>query len=194
MWALPVVAFLPLWGFLYATALSPPATTAPTQLDLGAEIYAGNGCGGCHGAGGGGGTGRPLSEGEVLATFPTIDSMLEFVALGSDGHGLGDVYGDPDREGGAHVAGDYVGGALMPGFADSLTPDELLAVVRHERETLAGEEIPADQLGPEGELLHPNGTPYLTDAGELQDADGAPMFTDEGTLAIPPTFDEVASG
>lgn len=195
LWALPVVAFLPLWGFLYAESLSPPATTEPTPLELGAEIYSANGCAGCHGAGGGGGTGRPLSGGEVLATFPTIEGMLEFVALGSEGVGLGEVYGDPDREGGAHVSGDYEGGALMPAFAETLTPEELLAVVRHERETLSGEELDPARIGPDGELLHEDGsTPYLNDAGELQDAEGEPLFDDEGALLSPPDGGEVAAG
>jgi hypothetical protein len=172
IWALPVVALLPLWAFLYVGTLSEPEIEAEGQLALGGEIY--TQCAGCHGANGGGGAGRQLNNGEVLLTFPNIDEMLEFVAVGSAGF-RGVPYGDPDRAGGAHIGGEY---GNMPAFLGTLTDEELLSVIRHEREILGGEVVPSDQLGPDGELLHANGTPYLNDAGELQDAEGNVLLQD----------------
>jgi len=179
VWALPVVALLPVWAFLYVSTLSPPVSDEPTQLAAGAEIY--GLCASCHGGAGGGGAGRVLNNGEVVATFPDIESMIEFVWVGSDGIGpAGTPYGDPAREGGAHSTRSY-NGSPMPAFA-SLSQTELLEVVRHERETLSGEQVPAEQIGPDGELLHPNGTPYLNQAGELVNEDGEPMFDEGGRL------------
>ncbi|MCC5953964.1 MAG: hypothetical protein JJU45_17855, partial [Acidimicrobiia bacterium] len=154
LWVMPVLAFLPLWGLLYVLTLSEPDHGDEGQLALGAEVY--GSCAGCHGAGGGGGVGPAFSDGEILLTFPDLESHLQFVALGSAGF-AGGTYGDPDRPGGARQT---AGG--MPAF-DTLTPEELLSVIRHEREVFGGEEIPADQIGPDGELLHPNGEPYIID-------------------------------
>ena len=181
LWVLPVVALLPLWAFLYVGTLSEPEVEVEGQLALGATIY--QQCSGCHGAGGGGGAGRQLNNGEVLLTFPAIDDMLEFVAVGTVGFS-GRPYGDPDRPGGAHIGGDY---GNMPAFLGTLTDEELLAVVRHEREVLSGEMVPADQIGPEGELLHANGTPYINDAGELVTPDGEVMLDESGYLTTPGT-------
>jgi mono/diheme cytochrome c family protein len=127
-WAMPIVGLLPIWAILYAGSLSPADTGGPSQLDLGAEVYAAR-CASCHGGGGGGGVGRQLSDGEVLKTFPNIADQLAFVAHGSDGAGLGNSYGDPNREGGPHIAGSF-NGNKMPAFLETLTPEELLAVVR----------------------------------------------------------------
>ena len=196
IWTLPVLAFLPVWAWLYVQTLSPAPSLEPTQLEAGGEIYAA--CAGCHGAGGGGGQGRVLSGGEVVATFPDIESQLYFVAVGSDGLGPeGTPYGDPDREGGQHTTYSY-NGSPMPAFNESLSQTELLEVVRHERETLGGEEVPPEQIGPDGELLHPNGEPYLNDAGELVDENGELMFDEEWNLVNPPSgggdASEVAAG
>lgn len=181
VWALPVVAILPLWAFLYVGSLSEPEVEVEGQLALGATVY--QQCAGCHGAGGGGGSGRQLSGGEVLATFPTIDGQLQFVAVGTAGF-QGKPYGNPDRPGGQHIGGSY---GNMPAFVGTLTDEELLAVVRHERETLAGEMIPADQIGPNGELLYANGEPYINDAGELVDENGELLLDPEGYLINPGT-------
>jgi len=181
LWVLPVVAFLPLWAFLYVGSLSEPEVEAEGQLALGATVY--QQCAGCHGAGGGGGAGRQLSNGEVLATFPTIEGQLEFVAVGTAGFS-GKPYGNPDRAGGQHIGGSY---GNMPAFIGTLTPEELLAVVRHEREILGGEMVPADQIGPDGELLYANGQPYINDAGELVDENGELLLDPEGYLINPGT-------
>jgi mono/diheme cytochrome c family protein len=179
VWAMPVLGFLPLWVILYAGSLSPAATGGAGELELGAEVYASR-CASCHGGGGGGGVGRALSNGEVLLTFPDIEQMIEFVAVGTDGIGTGTPYGDPDRPGGAHVAGSF---GVMPAFADSLTPEELLAVVRHEREALSGELIEGELVDAEGHRLWPNGEPIVVD-GELVTPDGEPLLGDDGRLTI----------
>ena len=181
VWALPVVAILPLWAFLYVGSLSEPEVEVEGQLALGATVY--QQCAGCHGAGGGGGSGRQLSGGEVLATFPTIDGQLQFVAVGTAGF-QGKPYGNPDRPGGQHIGGSY---GNMPAFVGTLTDEELLAVVRHERETLGGEMVPADQIGPNGELLYASGEPYINDAGELVDENGELLLDPEGYLINPGT-------
>jgi mono/diheme cytochrome c family protein len=178
-WAMPVLGFLPLWAILYAGSLSPADTGGPGELELGAEIYASR-CASCHGGGGGGGVGRQLSNGEVLLTFPDIEEMLEYVALGTNGIGTGNPYGDPDRPGGAHVAGSF---GIMPAFGDSLSAEELLAVIRHEREALAGELIEGELVDADGNRLWPNGEPILV-GDELVTPDGEPLFGPDGRLTI----------
>jgi mono/diheme cytochrome c family protein len=178
VWAMPVLAFLPLWAIFYAGSLSPADVGGPGELELGSELYASR-CASCHGGGGGGGVGRVLSGGEVVLTFPDIGSMLEFVRIGSEGVGIGNPYGDPDRPGGAHISGG-VGGNRMPAFAD-LTDEELMAVVRHERETLSGEVLDPAQIDGEGHRLWPDGSPMLLD-GVLVTPDGEPLFDDEGRV------------
>lgn len=182
-WAMAVLAFLPLWAILYAQTLTAPPVTAETQLVAGAAVFSGKGCAGCHGATGGGGSGRQLSDCQVIKTFPYIEQQLEFVKLGSAGF-EGQVYGNPDREGGAHVGGSF---GNMPAFGAALTDKELLEVVRHEREDLGGEVVPDDRI--EGnateDLLWPNGEPMLDASGTLIDPEGNPLFDDTGHLTNP---------
>ncbi|HEX7134648.1 MAG TPA: c-type cytochrome [Iamia sp.] len=134
-WAMPVIALLPVWAFVYAEGISPPPNT-DEGLAIGAEVY--NSCQGCHGPTGGGGTGAKLSEGEVLATFPDPVAMMEWIHLGADEWvgGASGPYGNPDREGGPHDAGTLSG--KMPGFPD-LDAEELAGVTRYVREELSGE-------------------------------------------------------
>lgn len=133
-WAMPVIALLPVWAFVYAEGISPPPNT-DEGLAIGAEVY--NSCQGCHGPAGGGGTGAPLNEGEVLATFPDPVAMMEWIHMGADAWvgGATGPYGDPEREGGPHDAATLPG--VMPAFA--LTEDELAGVTRYIREELSGE-------------------------------------------------------
>jgi mono/diheme cytochrome c family protein len=184
-WAMPILGLLPLWIILYAGSLSPAATGGPTELTLGATIFATK-CASCHGAGGGGGVGRQLSGGEVIKTFPNIADQLSFVSHGSEGAGIGNVYGDPNREGGPHIAGSY-NGNKMPAFQKALKPEELLAVIRHERETLSGEEVPAAEVGPNSTRLWPNGNPiYVQGATELIGPDGTTLLDPStGNLLVP---------
>jgi hypothetical protein len=189
LWVMPVLAFLPLWAIMYVNTLSQPRSTVPTQLEAGATAYV-NRCQGCHAADGSGGAGRPLyaadANGGVLTTFPYIADQLEFVWLGSTGTGpTGTPYGNPDKPGGQHAVLSFDGSSLMPTFRGTITQTELLEVVRHEREVFGGEEIPAAQIGPAGELLWPNQTPLLNSSGILVDPEGQPLFDDEGKLANP---------
>ncbi|MBW3574149.1 MAG: hypothetical protein KY450_04680 [Actinobacteria bacterium] len=84
--------------------------------------------------GAGGGTGRPLNE--VVTVFPDPAEHIAWVQNGSPAAGT--PYGNPDRPGGAHISSETSGGP-MPAFGDLLTEEEILAVVRYEREILGGE-------------------------------------------------------
>ncbi len=178
VWAMPVLAFLPLWAVIYAQTLSTAPTTAPTQLEVGATIY-GNNCSSCHGGGGGGGAGRQLSDGEVVKTFPNIVSQLEFVKAGDIGFD-GKPYGDPNRSPDPRTGGSWKG-TKMPAW-DKLTDAELIGVVRHERETLGGEPKDNVKVDDKGGRLWPNAKPMLNESGKLVWADGTPMFDDKGQL------------
>jgi len=183
-WAMPVLAFLPVWGVLYAQSLTKPETSEASQLDLGGVVYNAK-CASCHGGAGGGGVGRKLADGEVLKTFPNIEQQMEFVKLGDAGFD-GKQYGDPNRDGGPHVGGSF-GSARMPAFKDALTESELMEVVRYEREHLAGEKLSAKQLpdGADGKRAHTDGKPYLNDQGVLITSDGKPLFAKDGHLTTP---------
>ena len=193
VWAMPVLAFLPVWGVLYAQTLSPVPSTEPTQLELGKEVYTGK-CAGCHGPAGGGGSGRAFAEGEILLTFPNtgdiadgITGQVEFVNIGTEGIGAGKPYGDPKREGGVRLGGSS--GANMPPWHSGLEPLEIFSVVRYEREVLGGEEIDPARLGPEDELLWPNGSPMVDATGELIDDAGQPMLDADGKLLARPAYE-----
>lgn len=136
VWALPVLAMLPIWALVYAGVLFVPeeGITDPVLLE-GEGIFA-RSCASCHGSDGGGGVGRPLNAGEVVLTFPEPADHLAFVANGSPAAGT--PYGNPERPGGPHIARETAGGA-MPSFAGTLSEEELVAVVRYEREILGGE-------------------------------------------------------
>ncbi len=140
-WAMATLSLLPLWAFMYLIALKPTAEVVEGPLAVGAGVY--SGCAGCHGANGAGGAGRALYQGEVLKTFPKIEDMLNFVYVGSQKYvseGF-KVYGDPNREGGAHAPLSYNGNPMpMQGekAGGALTDAEILAVVCHERYTIGG--------------------------------------------------------
>ncbi len=142
------LAVLPFWAMLYAGSLTtPPVTITDPEVKAGQTLYNSQ-CAGCHGQEGTGGQGRKLSEGEVLLTFPVgqRDEMITWVKEGTEGVGIGNGFGDPARPGGQHIAGAF-NGSNMPGFAETLTDEEILAIVRYEREILGGmtaEEVAAD--------------------------------------------------
>ena len=127
-WAVPVVAFTPIWVLIFALTLDEPTPQEAGPLALGTEVYAK--CAGCHGGGGGGGSGPAMADGAVLTTFPAFADQLEWIILGSQGF-LDDgrtSYGATDKP--------IQGG--MPAW-DTLTAQELIGVVRHEREVFGGE-------------------------------------------------------
>ncbi len=142
--AMPVLALLPLWGLFYWYTVQPPPPDQNDPLVVGAQVYAAN-CAQCHGGAGEGGSGPKLADGEVLKTFPNALDQARWVTFGKE-HGGPDAngnYGDPNRPGGQHNV-DMFGGAMPSAEKDlGLTPDQIVAVVRHERETLSGEKTPA---------------------------------------------------
>ena len=140
-WAMATLSLLPVWAFLYLLAVRPQEREATGPMAVGGAIY--SSCASCHGAAGQGGAGRVLHEGEVLKTFPHIEDMLNFVYTGSQPYvaaGLS-IYGNPDREGGAHAPLSYNGNA-MPSQGETqgggLTNYEILGVVCHVRYAVSG--------------------------------------------------------
>ncbi|MCP5026857.1 MAG: cytochrome c [Actinomycetia bacterium] len=143
VWAMPVVAALPIWAFIYAGTIQEPGAHEISPLEEGATLYEAR-CAACHGGSGAGipGNGYQLNNGEVTATFPNASEHTLHVARGSAAI-AGEAYGSPDRPGGQRIAGER---GTMPGLGSSLTDIEIELVVWHERITLAGEELGAGQL------------------------------------------------
>jgi mono/diheme cytochrome c family protein len=154
-WAMATLSLLPLWAFMYVAALKPQEKVIEGPLAVGATAY--GSCAGCHGAEGQGGAGRALYKGEVMKTFPKIEDMLNFVYTGSQAYvtaGL-KVYGDPDREGGAHAPLSYNGNPMpMQGekLGGALTEAEILGVVCHERYAIGGTDPQDEKWAAEYEM------------------------------------------
>lgn len=151
-WAMATLSLLPVWAFLYLLAVSPQEREATGPMAVGAGVY--SACASCHGAAGQGGAGRILHEGEAMKTFPHIEDMLNFVYTGSQPYvsaGLA-IYGNPDREGGAHAPLSYNGNA-MPSqgekWGGGLTDYEILGVVCHVRYAVAGADPASEQWAAE---------------------------------------------
>ncbi|WP_419944234.1 c-type cytochrome [Candidatus Poriferisodalis sp.] len=149
IWVLPVLFCLPLWAFVYVKLTEPPPEPI-TAINEGAATYAVR-CASCHVGDGSGsdgsGVGRPLWNGEVLLTFPSLDdSFIEWLAVGSEGIGLGQSYGDPNRPGGTHISGET--GSNMPAFGEVLNEHQIYSVARYVREVIGGEDI-SDEVAAE---------------------------------------------
>ena len=129
-WMMPILLILPLWGIVYMGAFGEVKQAEVSPAELGKQVYA-RACASCHGGGGEGGVGPKLVGGEARKTFPNEADHIAWVEQGSATK-RGQPYGDPGREGGQRTATS--GG--MPGFAGQLTPNEIAAVVTHEREGL----------------------------------------------------------
>ena len=138
-WAMVALSMLPVWAFMYARAVTQSPVEAAGPLGLGGEVY--GGCVSCHGADGGGGVGYAFAGGEVFETFPHIEDQLRYVYFGTSNYNIAgvEIYGNPDREGGARVTG--VKGP-MPAQGEAagggLTDYEILSVVCHERYAIGG--------------------------------------------------------
>jgi mono/diheme cytochrome c family protein len=147
-WAMVALSILPVWAFMYARAVTQQAEEVAGPLGLGGEVY--GGCASCHGGAGGGGIGYAFTGGEVLQTFPHIEDQLRFVYFGTGEYNLAgvDVYGNPDREGGARITGEQ---GVMPQQGEAvgggLTDYEILAVVCHERYALGGADPAGEYAG-----------------------------------------------
>jgi len=127
VWMAPVALFLPIWAFMIWGTLEEPTSNEEGPIAVGGEVY--SQCAACHGAGGGGGVGYQLNEGEVLETFPDVESHIAWVVNGSSTAGT--PYGDPMREGGQRISQQQ---GVMPGFS-SLGSLQILEVVLYERVT-----------------------------------------------------------
>ncbi|MEZ5373564.1 MAG: c-type cytochrome [Microthrixaceae bacterium] len=133
-----MLAGLPLWALIFAFTNDVPTSDELTPLAEGAAVY-GTNCASCHGGGGAGGSGPALADGTVLATFPDPAEQVRWVYLGSDGWKAeeGNTYGAVNKT----VAGG------MPAW-QSLSGEELLTVILHERTTLSGEEFDLEAWQP----------------------------------------------
>lgn len=137
-WAMPVLAGLPLWAYVYQATLEPAPSGELTPLAAGGEVYVSSACAGCHGAGGAGTGAVPALTG-VLETWPDFRDHMMWVRLGSTGwQEYSPTYGATDK--------DSKGG--MPAHP-SLSDQELAEVVLYERVTF-GE---MEQAGEEYTLL-----------------------------------------
>ncbi len=165
-WALPVLAALPFWAYVYHGTLSPPPAGAGPAV-LGAEAFSANGCAGCHGAGGGGGVGPAFTNGSIYQTWPKFEDHFKWVRLGSAGWAAqeGDTYGANNKP---------IGSGGMPGFsADSLSDADLVFIILHEREDLGGEDPNANdkaRLEMTANLLFDNPSMSFEDALAQVDA------------------------
>lgn len=132
VWAMPIVAALPLWGLVYAGTLKPPVEERMAVAE-GRELYEEH-CASCHGAEGGGGVGYSFTGGAIVESFPNRYEQMLHIARGSV---EGAAYGNPDRSGGQRVGGTQ---GQMPAFADDLSLLELELIVFHERSAYGEEE------------------------------------------------------
>lgn len=165
-WAMPVLAALPLWAYVFVGTLEPPpAGEGPAEL--GTAAYAANGCAGCHGAGGGGGVGPAFTGAAIYETWPKFEDHFNWVRLGSAGwlEANGDTYGANAKP--------VKGG--MPGFAaESLSDADLMYIILHERFDLGGanpDEIDQQRLDMAAALFFEN--PALTFEEVMAEVDAA---------------------
>jgi hypothetical protein len=133
VWVIPVlVAIVPFFIVYALTNDKPTSTTGP--LAVGATVYSTKGCSGCHGASGGGASGPAMAGGAVVKTFPDPAEQVAWVAVGSEGWAKAgnDTYGATNKP---------VNAGAMPAWQDSLSAEELMAVVLHERVVFGGEDF-----------------------------------------------------
>jgi len=148
-WAAPVLALLPLWGVIYVFSVQPPPAGESDPFVIGKEVYTAN-CAGCHlpsGAGvTSGGTGQQLNDGHVLATFNDPLAQVYWEHFGTDGGARPDgSYGDGTQRNVNDLSNNM-------GAFDTLTPEEMAAVVIYTREGL-NDGKPADDPNFNSELF-----------------------------------------
>lgn len=147
LWAMPVLAAVPLWGYVFFRTLDPP----PVENDplvLGEAVY--SSCAGCHGGSGQGVSAPALADGAVLKTWPDYRDHMMWVKLGSQDW--------PAATYGANNAATNAG--IMPGHP-ALDDQELAQVVLYERQVLS-DESPDDE---EELLAVANGEMTFEEAG-----------------------------
>ncbi len=177
-WAMATLSLMPVWAFMYVRSITETPEVVEGPLGMGTEIF--SSCASCHGADGGGGVGYQFSGGEVLKTFPHIEDQIRYVYYGTEGYNAAgvEIYGNPDREGGAHVTGAL---GVMPAFGSQLTQYEILAVVCHERYTLGGADPASEEYADEYETWCSEESPVFA---ELE------AGTYDFTSATPPVMGE----
>jgi mono/diheme cytochrome c family protein len=158
-WAMPVLAALPIWGYVYVRTLEPPPTGESDPLVLGTELF-GADCASCHGASGQGVSAPAFVDGAVVETWPDWRDHVMWVKLGSDGWPA-PTYGATNKQVG--------GGGTMPSFGGQLTDQEIAQIVLHERE-LAGEDVSPDNPQYTGLFAVANGETTLAEAPGPDDA------------------------
>lgn len=153
VWAVSALLLLPIWAVVYATTNDPQSPKTAGPLTIGAEKY--SACSSCHGATGGG-SGAIPSLLNVADNFPDPAAHVRWVILGTAGF---------QAEGTATYGADEkpVGGAgNMPAQA-AMPSDELLAIIRHERETISGEEYDQEAWDAAVETLLNDPNPVVAD-------------------------------
>jgi hypothetical protein len=169
-WAMPVLAGLPLWAYVYQATLEPAPTGELTPLEAGGAVYVSAGCQGCHQASGAGNASTPGFEG-VQETWPDYRDHMMWVRLGSvRWEEFSDTYGATQKE---------IGGGMPPHAA--LTDQQLAEVVLYERVEFGGMEEEGEEY--EALLAIAEGTATFADAGL------GPISTDAGI-----SEDELAPG
>ncbi|NHZ70267.1 MAG: hypothetical protein GWP18_01360 [Proteobacteria bacterium] len=111
---------------------SPYGETTTDYFASGGAIY--SQCVACHSADGSGGVGPAFTAGAVLETFPAgqCATQIEWVAIGTAGW-PDPTYGENNKA---------VGGVgLMPGFASSLSEEQLASVALYERVQFGGQDL-----------------------------------------------------
>jgi len=152
-WAMPVLAALPLWGYVYVRTLEPPPAGESDPLVLGTELFGAN-CASCHGASGQGVSAPAFVDGAVVGTWPDWRDHVMWVKLGTDGWPA-PTYGANHKTVG--------GGGTMPTFGDQLDDQQIAQIVLHERE-LAGEDVSVDNPDYTGLFAVANGETTLAEA------------------------------
>lgn len=130
LWAMPVLAILPLWAIGYAGAFGERGTEVSVDpIVVGQSVYLGVGtCAGCHGPAGAGQGAFPAMT-DVKATFPNFDDHLAWIRSGS-----APVKGQP------YGALGRVATGAMPAFPN-LTDEQVIAVTCYERIRFGGQDI-----------------------------------------------------
>lgn len=162
-WAMPVLAGLPLWAYVYQSTLEPPPAADDDPVVLGEALYAS--CASCHGSGGGGVGNFPALTG-VLETWPDYRDHMMWVRLGSAGWPA-DTYGAPEKT--------KNGG--MPAF--DLSDEELAQVVLYERVAFGGLEPGSEEYMALEAVAAGEATFEESGLGELSASSGV----DEANLA-----------